>query len=186
MHISIRVSFIKLKIHNGAVKGKVHSNIACQWRLEGCLESVSVSALMFKRSCFYVKIACHNIPKPKWIQLSGSPNVPSLHFSQSSASWKKELPGVCFFLLPSTTGHIGELFADGHMLCSRLLKMPQATFGEAHCTGPTENSKSNGCWSQPLARWHKADDSLHMRLSLPVPCPYLSTSSFVFHFYFFF
>lgn len=39
-------------------------------------------------------------------------------------------------------------------------------------------------WSQLLARWNKADNSLHMRLSLPMPWHSLSTSSFVFAFIF--
>lgn len=39
-------------------------------------------------------------------------------------------------------------------------------------------------WSQLLARWNKADNSLHVRLSLPMPCHYLSTSSSVFAFIF--
>lgn len=52
--------------------------------------------------------------------------------NENTVGWK-ELPGV--FIIPSTTGHIGELFADGHTLCSLLMKIPQATFGEAHYTG---------------------------------------------------
>lgn len=40
-----------------------------------------------------------------------------------------------FFFLRSTTGRIGELSADGHMLRSLLMKTPQATFGEARCIG---------------------------------------------------
>lgn len=47
---------------------------------------------------------------------------------------QKKTPWSLFFF-PSTTGHIGELFGDGHMLCSLLMKTPQAAFGEAHCTG---------------------------------------------------
>lgn len=46
--------------------------------------------------------------------------------------------------------------------------------------GFTESSNSKGCWSQLLARWDKADNSLYTGPALPVPCHYLSISSFVF------
>lgn len=50
--------------------------------------------------------------------------------------WAEKCSLECFFFFPSTTGHIGELFADGHMLCSLLVKKkPQAIFGEAHWIG---------------------------------------------------
>lgn len=49
--------------------------------------------------------------------------------------WAGKSSPEFFLSLLSTTGHIGELFADGHMLCRLLMKTPQATFGEAHCTG---------------------------------------------------
>lgn len=95
MHISIRDSFIKLKIHNGAVKGKVHSNIACQWRLEGCLESSFSFNVIFRRSCFYVKIACHNIAKVNSAERSFAALLPEtliLCELEKRAPWSVFLP----------------------------------------------------------------------------------------------
>lgn len=99
-------------------------------------------APVVKFPCFHKEITCHNTPKTSVnsaAQLSKccffalfSEAFPLCNAKENTVSWK-ELSWV--FLLLSTTGHIGKLFADGHMLCSLLMKTPQATFWEVHCTG---------------------------------------------------
>lgn len=119
-------------------------------------------------SCFYIKITCHNIPKAinkfSWAAL--------LSQTLTLCELKRAPPECVFFLLllPSTTGHIGELFADGHTLCSLLVKMPQATFGEALCRGNGLNWKLKEQWLlKPASGMMTHDDSSQ---------PSLSTSSF--------
>ena len=89
---------------------------------------------------------------------------------ENSVSWK-ELPGVWCFSPPWLDTLESSLEMDTCCAVSSWKHHRQHLGRHTVQTGGfTESSNSKGCWSQLLARWDKADNSLYMG-GFHTPCP---------------
>lgn len=151
----------------------------------------SPRAVAVKLSCFHREITCHNVPKTL---VSSAEPLSKCFFSALFS-------GRSLCAMPARIAHCELKRAPRSFYYS----FHHWTHRRALCRWthaahpPRENTtgyiwggalwrqeallrahRAKGCWSQLLARWNRADNSLYIGLSPPVPCHYLSIYPFVF------